>query len=157
MRTPRGHRRRDVHQPSFCVAVDASGYVTTYNGTSWSTPADVDSTRALDAVSCTSTSFCVAVDTSGYETTYNGSTWSSPSDIDCSRSINAVNCTATTSVWLVGASGYATTYNGTSWSTASDMDSTRAPTPGVYLLDVLRGGRHNWATCQLQRGVGHGH
>ncbi len=37
---------------TFCVAVDASGYATTYNGTSWSTPTDIDSTRTIKAVAC---------------------------------------------------------------------------------------------------------
>jgi hypothetical protein len=51
---------------TFCVAVGASGYAATYNGTSWATATDVDSTRTMDAVSCTSSTFCEAVDTSGY-------------------------------------------------------------------------------------------
>ena len=66
---------------TFCVAVGASGYVTTYNGTSWSTATDVDSTRSLDSVSCTSSTFCEAVDTSGYATKYTGS-WATATDID---------------------------------------------------------------------------
>jgi len=107
------------------VAVGASGYATTYNGTSWSTATDADSTRTMDAVSCTSSTFCVAVDTSGYATTYNGTSWSTPTDIDSTRSVNAVSCTSSTFCVAVDTSGYATTYNGTSWSTPTDIDSTR--------------------------------
>jgi RHS repeat-associated protein len=107
------------------VAVGASGYVTIYNGSSWSTPTDADSTRTLDALSCVSSSFCVAVDTSGYATIYNGSSWSTPTDIDSTRSIDAVKCVSSSFCVAVGASGYVTIYNGSSWSTPTDADSTR--------------------------------
>jgi RHS repeat-associated protein len=106
------------------VAVGASGYVTVWNGTAWSTPTDADSTRTMDAVSCTSSTFCAAVDTSGYATIYNGTTWSTPSDIDATRSVDAVSCTSSTFCVAVGASGYAAVYSG-SWAAASDVDSTR--------------------------------
>jgi RHS repeat-associated protein len=109
---------------TFCVAVGASGYATTYNGTTWSTPVDADSTRTMDAVSCTSSTFCVAVDTSGDATDFNGTTWSTPVDIDSTRSVNAVSCVSTTFCVAVGASGYAAIYTGT-WATSSDIDSTR--------------------------------
>ena len=132
----------------------ASGYVTTYNGTSWSTPTDADSTRTLDAVSCTSSSFCVAVDTSGYATIYNGSSWSTPTDIDSTRSINAVKCTSSSFCAAVGASGYVTTYNGTSWSTATDADSTRDHgCSELHQFELLCGRRHLGLCRQLQRDV----
>ncbi len=63
-----------------------------YNGTSWSTPTDVDSTRTIKAVACPSSSLCVAVDTSGYAPTYNGTSWSTPSDIDGSNALEALSC-----------------------------------------------------------------
>src|ERR1700683_2343991 len=58
---------------SFCVAVDNMGYVMTYNGTSWSAPADIDGTRPMRALSCVSSSFCVTGDSMGDVLTYNGS------------------------------------------------------------------------------------
>jgi len=35
-----------------CAAVDGSGYALSFNGTSWSAPADVDGANALTSVSC---------------------------------------------------------------------------------------------------------
>ena len=75
---------------SFCAAVDNSGQVLTYNGSTWSAPTIVGTVAGsspvtlvpLTSVSCASPSFCVAVD--GDQTdptsniiTYNGSTWNS--------------------------------------------------------------------------------
>jgi len=62
---------------SFCVAVDDGGYALIYNGSSWSTPQEIDN-NPLESVSCTSSSFCVAVDGPGYAITYNGSTSTTP-------------------------------------------------------------------------------
>ena len=74
------HRHRFDPQPrrgtcvstTFCVAAGASGYAITYSAPSWSTPSDVDSSRTIKALSCTTFGQCVAVDASGYATTYNG-------------------------------------------------------------------------------------
>jgi RHS repeat-associated protein len=88
--------------------------------TVWSSPSDVDSTRAIDAETCTSSSFCVAVDTSGYATVYNGSSWSAPTGIDFGSS-NAVSCTSSSFCVAVGANGIASIYTG-SWS-AGVVDS----------------------------------
>ena len=74
------------------MAAGASGYATVYNGSTWSTPTDADSTRTIKAVSCPTSSLCVAVDTSGYATTYNGSSWSTATDIDGSHALEALSC-----------------------------------------------------------------
>ncbi len=47
---------------SFCNAVETSGNVVTYNGSSWSAPDSIDPGNALYSVSCPTTSFCAAVD-----------------------------------------------------------------------------------------------
>jgi len=111
---------------SFCAAVDASGYATTYNGASWSAPSDIDGTHAIEAVSCASSSFCEAVDNAGNALTYNGSSWSSASSIDSTRVINGLSCPSASFCAAVDASGYATTFNGTSWSSPSRIDNHRA-------------------------------
>ena len=91
----------------------------------WNPATDVNSTRAIDAVTCTSTTFCVAVGASGYVTLYNGTSWSTPIDADSTRTLDAVSCTSSIFCVAVDTSGYATTYNGTSWSTPTRVDSTR--------------------------------
>ncbi len=50
---------------SFCVAVDSSGDVSTYNGVSWSSPKVIDPSGVLVSVSCPTVRFCVAVDYAG--------------------------------------------------------------------------------------------
>ena len=94
--------------------------------TVWGSPTDVDSTRAIDAVTCTSSTFCAAVGASGYVTTYNGTSWTTPTDADSTRTLDAVSCTSATFCVAVDTSGYATIYNGTTWSTPTDIDSTRS-------------------------------
>ncbi len=87
---------------TFCMAVDGQGNVITYNGSTWSTPQNVDPFTSsdigdLNAVSCTSSTFCMAVDRSGYALSYNGSTWSAPVLIVPDNSIIAsVTCSGTT-------------------------------------------------------------
>jgi hypothetical protein len=46
---------------SFCVAVDSAGNAYTYNGTSWSAAARIDSSSEPISISCSSASFCVVV------------------------------------------------------------------------------------------------
>jgi RHS repeat-associated protein len=91
----------------------------------WGSPTDIDTTRAIDAVSCPSSSFCAAVGTSGTASTYNGSTWSGASDADSSRTLDAVSCPSSSFCVAVDTSGNATLYNGTSWSSPLSIDSTR--------------------------------
>jgi RHS repeat-associated protein len=94
--------------------------------TVWSPPTDVNSTRAISAVTCTSSTFCMAVGASGYATTYNGTTWSTPTDADSTRTMDAVSCTSSTFCVAVDTSGFATIYNGTTWSTPTDIDAARS-------------------------------
>jgi hypothetical protein len=73
---------------SFCMAVDPSGTVFRWNGTSWSSEAIAP--KALFAVSCPTTTFCMAVGDSGSPgsalgadaLSWNGSHWSKPEDIE---------------------------------------------------------------------------
>jgi len=108
---------------SFCVAVDGTGHVATYNGSTWSSVSDIDGSNELWAVSCTSSSFCVAVDTTGHALVYNGTTWSSASDVDGSTPLYGLSCVSTTFCMALDQTGHALTYNGSTWSSASLIDS----------------------------------
>jgi RHS repeat-associated protein len=92
----------------------------------WNAPTDVNSTRAINVVSCTSATFCVAVGASGYATVFNGTSWSTPVDIDSTRTMDAISCVSSTFCVAVDTSGYATIFNGTTWSTPVDINSTRS-------------------------------
>ena len=48
------------------------GMPLTYNGSSWSAPAAIDTGATLYSVSCPSASFCAAVDGAGYALIYSG-------------------------------------------------------------------------------------
>ena len=106
---------------SFCAAVDQAGDVAMYNGSTWSTPANIDANK-LNSVSCPSTSFCVAVSNSGDAIKYNGSTWGTPASIDGFNLINSVSCVSSSFCVAVDFHGNALTYNGTSWSSAASID-----------------------------------
>src|ERR1019366_3194297 len=98
---------------SFCVAVDESGYVLTYNGSSWSSPDEIDpgTGQTLTSVSCPTASFCVAVDMMGNVLTYNGSSWSSPESIGADIWLYSVSCPAASSCVAVGFDGDVFTYS----------------------------------------------
>ena len=92
----------DVSCPTatWCMAVDLSGRVSTFNGTSWSTPkavfARVDGQNpGVRAVSCPTTTFCLAVSDFGYGV-YRSGTWATVRsalaplhEVDC---YNAYKC-----------------------------------------------------------------
>ncbi len=63
---------------TFCVAGDHTGDVSYFNGSSWSTPQNIDGANAITAIACPTTTFCVATDAIGQYVTMTGSTWSSP-------------------------------------------------------------------------------
>lgn len=105
---------------SFCAAVDASGYVMTYDGTSWSTPEEV-APSILGAVSCPTATFCAAGDSTGGIVMYNGSAWT-VKNID-TTAIPALSC-ASPSFCLAGDnSGNVFSFNGSSWSSAAPLEA----------------------------------
>ena len=113
---------------SFCAVVDNSGYAITYNGSSWSSPEDIDGTNMLLSVSCPSASFCVAVDNKGNVLTYSGSSWSSPEPVDphgFGGTIQAgpfVSCSSASFCVAIDEDGNAYTYDGSSWSGPNNFD-----------------------------------
>ena len=118
----------------FCAAVDDTGEAFTWNGTTWSTGEDIDSTAGsnmndqLASVSCASSSFCVAGDDLGDVYTFNGSTWSAadqlnPSDSSTSVSFS-VSCPTTTFCMAVDGNANYYVYNGSSWSQPQVINSS---------------------------------
>jgi hypothetical protein len=129
---------------NFCAAVGGAEAVT-YNGTSWSVPADIDPTppnnngfNFLDSVSCASPSFCAAVDDQGDALIYSGGTWSAPTPLDANTDLLAVSCPSPsfcmtegiTDLYsggvLTGVIATAFTFNGTSWSAPMSIPMTGA-------------------------------
>jgi hypothetical protein len=100
---------------SFCVGVDGTGSVFTFNGMSWSAAAPVDGQTPIVALSCPTSSFCVAIDGTGNVATFNGTTWSAPTQVDTSA-LDSVSCPTSSFCLAVDVSGNAVTLNGTSWS-----------------------------------------
>ena len=110
---------------TFCMAVDANGYALSYNGSTWSTPTQIDPAGGtLAAVSCTSSTFCMAVDYDGNAMSYNGSTWSSPTLIDGDSGVlDGVSCTSTTFCMAVDFAGRAMSYDGLGWTSPTQIDT----------------------------------
>ena len=128
---------------SFCAAVDKSGNVLTYDGSSWSKPVSIDAnpvsidSGGLFSVSCPTASFCAAVDYAGAVLTYDGSSWSSPDPIDPNGgNLNFVSCPTASFCAAVDGNGYVLTYNGSSWSQPVSVEeaysflSVSCPTAG---------------------------
>ena len=66
------------------------------HGSGWSSsPADIDGTYQLDAISCPTSFLCEAVDNDGNDLTFNGTVWSNPEHIDYSRTIEGISCPTT--------------------------------------------------------------
>lgn len=112
---------------TFCATVSNHGNAFTYNGSSWSAAAKIDTEIPL-AVSCASEVFCVAVTNGGDAITYNGSSWSAPAEISSNAStLYSVSCVSATFCAVVGTAGgdgYALTYNGSSWSAPAKVDNS---------------------------------
>jgi serine/threonine protein kinase len=108
---------------SFCAAVDASGYVMTFDGTSWSAPQEV-APSILGDVSCPTTAFCVAVDATGDVVTYSGSAWTKQ-NID-TTSLQSVACSSSSFCLAGDSNGNIFSFNGSSWSSPTALDGGQA-------------------------------
>ena len=104
------------------MAVDISGHVLRYNGTSWSTPLTIASN--LTSVSCPSTTFCAAVDFGGNSFLFNGITWTSPASVDGTNGLESISCPSSSFCMAVDDNGNALSYAGTSWTSSTSVDST---------------------------------
>jgi hypothetical protein len=123
----------------FCAAVDASGYATTYNGTSWSPPVPAvptvqgEGVLTLDAVSCSSPSFCVTVGYNGIEATYVSGSWMTPTTIDNAANNNlvAVACLSNNFCMALDQDARASMWNGTSWTSPAGVGASQASTDSL--------------------------
>ena len=115
----------------FCVTVDDTGEVLTYNGT-WSAPINVDDGGDLVSVSCTSPHFCLAVSEDSPATTYrfDGASWSSAAAPNPSTPrggsepnvLSWVSCATSEYCVALDDFGEAFIWNGRNWSGAVDFD-----------------------------------
>jgi hypothetical protein len=118
------------------MAVLGSGYAATYNGTTWSKPAQLSATAAAgqpDSVSCPSPTFCLAVDMQDSSAfLFNGSAWRPAPAINdpARRGMASVSCSSPSFCAAVGNGSSAFTFNGTVWSPAATVD------PGQQLSTV---------------------
>jgi RHS repeat-associated protein len=106
------------------MAVDGSGYVVKYSGTSWSAPSDIDGSSQIEAVSCATTSFCLAVDSSGDYLKYNGTSWTSRASYDTFDVPESVSCPSSNFCMTVGSEGRAYSFNGSIWTPYKKADGT---------------------------------
>lgn len=92
----------------FCAAVSASEGATVWDGTSWSSPVNVegDGDGAITSVSCVGPSFCTLVDSAGRDSVYNGISWSAPAPISAGKApdLIAVSCSSETNCAAISAS-----------------------------------------------------
>jgi hypothetical protein len=102
---------------NLCVAVDGTGSVFTFNGSSWSAPAVLDGQTPIVALSCApASSFCVAIDAGGDAATFNGTSWSAPALVGASG-LSSVSCSSSSSCVAVDGRGNEISFDGMGWST----------------------------------------
>jgi hypothetical protein len=115
---------------SLCTAVDYHGRAITYNGSSWSTPTEIDSEGGLASVSCPITSFCMAGGgrRHGETLTYNDGMWSASRVVDTEGPMDSISCSspsfciALTHHTVEGHEhGYALTYSNGVWGTPQEI------------------------------------
>ena len=89
---------------TFCVAVDRTGAVSTFNGSNWSAPDKVDGINSFTAISCPTTTFCVATDAAGNYVTLNNGVWGPPTPFAPSNSpvMQGVSCSSASFCLAVG-------------------------------------------------------
>jgi hypothetical protein len=89
---------------TFCVAGDLTGGVSTYDGTTWTTPVTIDATHAIASMSCPTLTFCVATDQSGNYVVWNNGSWGQPTAFANPRgpTMVAVSCTSAIFCLAVG-------------------------------------------------------
>lgn len=89
---------------TFCLAVDRSGAVSQFNGSTWSTPQTIDGTTSLNAVSCPSTTFCVVTDALGKYILMNAGSWGPPTPFAQQNSpvMQSVSCASSSFCLAVG-------------------------------------------------------
>jgi hypothetical protein len=100
---------------SYCVLVDSSGSVLTWNGLGFSAPTPIATepplngtdASGLTGVSCPTPTYCRAVDSIGRVFGWNGTSWSNGTLIDNGHALTAISCPTTTYCVAVDRSGNA--------------------------------------------------
>jgi hypothetical protein len=150
---------------TFCAAVDYSGDVTTYDGTAWSTPVNVDPSATgnsdSDDISCGSSTFCVLSNASGEILTWNGSAWTNPAALPGESGVLVVSCPSATFCMAVDANGDVFTYGGSAWTAAGADNGNSSPTQVVctsstFCMVADQGGdfaQYNGASWSVASGV----
>lgn len=120
---------------TFCAQLDASGNVSRFDGSDWTTSQPVDQalyagggTPLAEAVSCASETFCVAIDTvdgasPSYAQVFDGATWTEPTSMD-PHVVKGISCVRASFCVAVDGSGNAVTFDGSSWSAPVSVTST---------------------------------
>jgi hypothetical protein len=100
---------------SFCAAVDMNGNALTFNGSTWTSPDNIDTTgQGLTSVSCLVSSFCMAVDGAGNAYTWTGGSPSGAVATNISSNgVEAVSCASAS--FCVATNQWAEMYTG-SWA-----------------------------------------
>ena len=112
---------------TFCMGLDlAAGSAVSWNGTSWSAPARIETGPYPDAgyvmdLSCVSATFCVAVDANGNGFTFDGTSWSEATSIGLDAT--ALSCASPTFCVAISTT-QATIFDGSSWATPVTVTNT---------------------------------
>jgi len=125
---------------SFCISV-AQGpgtaldtLVSTYNGTSWTTPVELHAKIATNPlVACPNPSLCFEVDASGRHSdeeiaSYSSGIWSKPSQITQANFLVTTSCVHGGECFGVDYAGEVLAFDGTTWSVPDVVDSASGVT-----------------------------
>ena len=120
-----------VTATTFCMGLDGSGNLFSYDGTAWSPAGNVSETT----LSCTSATFCMAMGNDRFQI-FDGSTWTPVQlpkigegfDTSALSCVSSTFCVAVGSVANDTSSGTAMVFDGTNWSSPVDLDQNRLET-----------------------------
>lgn len=88
---------------TFCIAVDSRGNASSWNGSTWTTPAAIAPGTWLTSVSCPAAGACVAVGFGGTVVTLSHGAWGAPATIGGGQNLFSVSCPSTSFCVAAGA------------------------------------------------------
>ena len=108
---------------NFCVATGQNwrgetGFVMTYDGSSWSRPDFLAPSTSMVGVSCVSTTWCMAIDYHANSYVYNGASWSAAQPIGDATYVDRIACVTTTFCVVLDDLGGPWMYDGSGWTFA---------------------------------------
>jgi hypothetical protein len=120
---------------TWCAAVGfeglATGYVTTWTGTGWSTPVLVDPYRRGLTIDCPAVGACVLGGNGTDAAALSDGSWSAPVQVDPAGVALLVGCRSVTSCVGVDWAGNAATFDGTTWSAPAPFDPLSGTVTGL--------------------------